>query len=856
MNGDHCSSEAEVKRAALASILQKKIEPSSRHRLSLAQKRLWVRQQLDLSSPVFNISVAYRLEGPLDVEALQFALQASVAKHASLRTSFPIQANEPLQVVTPRLNVPLELTDVDVDDEVDLEDDTLWPAAIDQLARKEAATPFDLAQCPLWRFRIFRWRPNRYAFLLTVHHMVADRWSLGILAQDISSFYCDFLDVRRSSDRMPAKNRVPREVVNDVKIDDEQLSRDGAFWRDNLQQLPRLQLPGERMPSPDRAHARSHHGERHVFCYTVDTVNNVTAFCQNEGCTTFVALLAAFAVLNFQWTGQADQTICVPVTGRHRARTKNVVGYFNNILPVRIKWTGNPTFRELVIRVGHAVRLAYEHQEMPFQQVAETLDKKTTSLTRCLFSLQNTQSLIWQLPDVCCDYQDVPNGTADFDLSVFLEERTDRLLGIVDYKSDLFDETTIKDIFEQYRDTLETLAKTPDRSLDSVSNSSAARKASAKHQAPLVKSSPCGETSGSKSLPRTELERQLIDIWEKTFNETPLSPEADFFELGGDSLTAARLFENIQATFDRHLPLATILSAHTIREMGDAIGSQAGMDSWASLVPIQPNGDRPKFFLVHGGGGNVLTYRHLANRLAADQPVYGLQSRGLDGREPVLQSVEEMADHYLESVLAIEPNGPYRLGGHSLGAVIALEMAQRLSERGHVVDFLALFDHPGPDARPTFGHWLRVQQITLSQLQWREKLNYLWRGVRWRINSQRRLPPWVRKCFGAIIRGGNRAQASRRVELLENSLKALGAYTIKPYPGRISLFRAKQGPPRIHADPYGGWSSIAQDGVDVYGVAGDHMTMFAEPNIVELADAVDIALARVSKCSVEARITD
>ena len=177
----------------------------------------------------------------------------------------------------------------------------------------------------------------------------------------------------------------------------------------------------------------------------------------------------------------------------------------------------------------------------------------------------------------------------------------------------------------------------------------------------------------------------------------------------------------------------------------------------------------------------------------------------------------------------------------------------QLQSRGHSVELLALFDHPGPDARTTFADWIRVQRITLARLGARDKLNYIWRGLRWRISSQQKLPRWVRQWFKTLTTSGDWAYASRRVEILESSLKAIDDYVIKRYDGRVTLFRARQGPPRIHSDPRGGWSSVALGGVKVYEVPGDHMSMFEEPHLDELAAAVREVLRRQSAAEPTAR---
>ena len=186
-------------------------------------------------------------------------------------------------------------------------------------------------------------------------------------------------------------------------------------------------------------------------------------------------------------------------------------------------------------------------------------------------------------------------------------------------------------------------------------------------------------------------ERELGLIFEEVLDHRPISVNDDFFDLGGQSLLAGSVVVKIEQTFGRKLSLAKFLEAPTIARLAALLRTDANTDGqWASLVPIQPHGTKPPLFLVHGAGGNVLLYRYLAKHLAPDYPLYGLQSRGLDGQTDPLETIEEMAEHYLREIRTVKPTGPYFLGGYCMGGTVAYEMAQRLSRDGEHVGLLAL----------------------------------------------------------------------------------------------------------------------------------------------------------------------
>lgn len=196
--------------------------------------------------------------------------------------------------------------------------------------------------------------------------------------------------------------------------------------------------------------------------------------------------------------------------------------------------------------------------------------------------------------------------------------------------------------------------------------------------------------------PQDELEQKLIHLFQATLQVENVSINDDFFDLGGHSLMAVQLFAKIEVLFGKALPLATLFQATTVAELAALIRQENWLAPWHSLVPIQPNGSKPPIFYIHAGGANLLIYRDLALSLGDDQPVYGLQPRGLDGHFDPFHTIEDMADHYLTQIRQIQPNGPYHLAGLSTGGTISWEIAQRLHQADEKVGLLALFDTSGP----------------------------------------------------------------------------------------------------------------------------------------------------------------
>jgi aspartate racemase len=353
--------------------------------------------------------------------------------------------------------------------------------------------------------------------------------------------------------------------------------------------------------------------------------------------------------------------------------------------------------------------------------------------------------------------------------------------------------------------------------------------------------------------PHDELELQLTKIWEKVLGIQPISVQDNFFDLGGHSMLAARLFAQIEKKLGKNLPLATLFQAPTIKELASIFRQEEWSIPWFSLVPIQPDGSKLPFFCVHGGGGNVISYGSLARYLGSDQPLYGLQAKGLDGKQAPLTLIEDIATHYIKGILTVQPEGPYFLGGHSFGGIVAFEMAQQLAAMGQKVALLTLFDRIGPNiVKSKFSYKVYIHLMNLSQLGLKEKLDYIWRQVDWILLTDRRIPKPIRKAY-SNLHSVQSSPSPHNMDVLEAHLQANSNYVVQAYPGRVTLFRASSGGASSRCTPHGGWGDVALGGVEVYDTPGDHMTMFKEPHIQVLAEKLRACIDEALKDVLEDR---
>ena len=346
------------------------------------------------------------------------------------------------------------------------------------------------------------------------------------------------------------------------------------------------------------------------------------------------------------------------------------------------------------------------------------------------------------------------------------------------------------------------------------------------------------QTSKAFVAPRDDLEIQLARLWEEALGVRPVGVRDNFFEIGGHSLLAVSLFAEIEKTFNKRIPLAALFLGPTIENLANLLRADISSSSWSSLVPIKPDGSKPPLYLVHPWGGNVLCYRTLAHLLGPDQPVYGLQPQGLDGKQPPLRQIEDMAAHYLKEISSLQPAGPYYIGGLSSGGTIAFEMAQQLQRRGQNAALLVLFDtfvNPSPESirnpvrrLPNSNRYLFRADVHLG--------NLLSRGPKYLLERTKRLKTIVMKGTRKVatrfqlLRRSPLQEVLRKVQ--EANLRAFKDYVPKVYPGRITLFITGESSLRTYQDGRLNWSELAGQGLELHVVPGDHLSMIEETSHV------------------------
>jgi len=328
--------------------------------------------------------------------------------------------------------------------------------------------------------------------------------------------------------------------------------------------------------------------------------------------------------------------------------------------------------------------------------------------------------------------------------------------------------------------------------------------------------------------PREPVELQLTKIWSEVLGIHPIGIRDNFFDdLAGNSLNAVRMFREIEQSFGKQLSLTMLFQAPTVEQLASVLQHSVESKPWSPLVAIQTGGDKPPFFGIHCGDGGVFTYYNLARNLGPEYPVYALQPQGLDEKQVPLFQIEDMAAHYIREIRTVQSEGPYFLGGFSMGGKVAFEMAQQLHAQGEKVSVLTLFDTLGPEWLKSLPIHTRVSRHlgNLLRLQPKEKLTYLKKK-------------WSRRFYSEY---SQRLSQAHHLSPLRQALEQADKYYVpQVYPGRAIVFRASESLEGwldwCSVDPELGWGKLVAGGLDIYEVPGNHLNMFNEPNVQVLAE--------------------
>ncbi len=431
--------------------------------LSFAQESLWLVDQLAPGNVAYNLPWALRLEGPLNVGALEQALTEVGRRHETLRTTFPVIENRPTQAIAPTLDLSLAVEDVPPFPEAEREQ------YVRQRLAAEIARPFDLARGPLLRCQLLRLAENQHLLFLLVHHIIADEWSKNILLRELTALYSAF-----AAGAPATLPDLPIQYADYALWQRERLQGGLAerlvqHWKERLAGAPTvLDLPTDH-PRPA---VQSFRGAQASFQAPRALTEQLRALGQQEQASLFMTLLAAFQALLARYTGQEDIVVGAPTANRNHAETEPLIGYLVNMLALRTDLSGAPSFRELLRRVRGSALDAYAHQELPFEKLVEALQPERslsyTPLFQVMFTVENAAPALPETAGVTWQPFEIETATAKVDLALSLRDGPQGLSGFFEYATDLFEAGTIERLVGHWQTLLAGIVAHPDQPITSL----------------------------------------------------------------------------------------------------------------------------------------------------------------------------------------------------------------------------------------------------------------------------------------------------------------------------------------------------------------------------------------------------
>ncbi|MFN6487124.1 MULTISPECIES: non-ribosomal peptide synthetase, partial [unclassified Nostoc] len=572
--------------------------------LSYAQQRLWFLDQLEPNSSFYNVPIGLRLSGTVQVAALEQSLSEIIHRHEALRTNFTTVDGRPTQVIQTQTNWTLSVVDLKHLSTSEQE------IATQRLAQQQAIQPFDLAKGALVRATLVVLSQTENILLVCMHHIVSDGWSAGVFVYELVTLYNAY-SIGQPSHLTPLPIQYADFALWQRQwLQGDVLQSQLSYWQQQLQDAPALlSLPTDR-PRPAQ---QTYNGTHQEFVLSGELTSKLAKLSQEQGCTLFMTLLAAFDTLLSRYTGTEDILVGTPIANRDRSEIEGLIGFFVNTLVMRADLAGNPTFNELLSRVRDMTMQAYSHQHLPFEMLVEALqperDLSYSPLFQVMFVLQNAPTSGLELSGLSVSPFSMKGKTSRFDLTLIVQNTDTGLVGLWEYNTDLFDVSTIERMTSHFVILLEGIIANPEQRIS---------------QLPLL----------------TEVEQQqLLVEWNDTFVDYPLhksihqlfeeqvelTPDAVAVEFQNQQLTYSQL--NCRANSLAHYLQSVGVKPDTLvglcveRSLEMIVGVLGILKAGAAYVPLDSEypSDRLSFILEDTQVKVLLTQQRLIDRLPLNQ---------------------------------------------------------------------------------------------------------------------------------------------------------------------------------------------------------------------------------------------
>ena len=779
------------------------------------------------------LQVTCKLEGDLDVKLLKEAWQKCIQRHWALRASVHWEKiKKPVQIIHPKGIMPWtdhNLTGLSAKGR---------EKKIAALVQGDREKGFDLTKAPVSRLALVRLDANTYQMLWSCHHILLDGWSAALIIKDVFTFYGALC-----KNQTATPEPLPSYSNYLSWIQKQDLAQAKHFWQQKFKGFKKPVLLAKK---PTKKPVNSNVFGAQSFSLSTESTEKLQSLARQNQLTLGTLVQCSWGLLLGRYANTQDAVFGTTVSGRNTglANMGLLAGMFTNVLPIRVHWEEKTPLSDWLKKTQSAQSGAQNFEFTTLDQIMEWTG--WPGGLPLLDSLLVFENFPWTtIESGGISVKDFSGGiTSTYPITLVVVPG-DVLSIEVKYNKALVPKTTVTWISKQLDLLLQSLPNQAEADMAEVISSIAAPPV-VKHEEDLKtakNSIPKGLLSQNGKdrdfiTPRNTTELQLAKIWEQIFGRSPIGVTENFFEIGGTSILAVRLLASIEQKLKRNLPPITLLQNPTIEALAKILNDNEVSPSWSALVPLRTTGNKPPIFCMHAGGGHVYFYHALSKYLDKDQPVYSMQPVGLDGVSAYHESIKTMAADYLKEIQSVQPKGPYALLGTCFSNAVCLEIAHQLRKMGESISLLVIVDSGGRE----LGRRVRVPvQIPPMQkrikrfvgLHFKDAKNAIWKKVtkayerlnkRWEILTETK-------------------QARKLREMQEHLGRLYEDYFWEPCDEKVTLIRSSE----YNDDPNKNfhierWTAIALRGLNVYVVPGEHLTLFEEPDVQNLASQLQECL--------------
>jgi len=776
------------------------------------------------------LQVTCTLKGPLEVALFKRSWELAAARHPVLRTSIHWENMErPMQVVHPAVELDWQLEDWQEDSSIGLKN-------LELAKEDDRHEGIALTKASISRFRIFQKESEVFTLLWSCHHILLDGWSTTIILKDVLAYYAgELLGTPVELEVLPSYKHYLKWVQQQ---DDETAAN---FWKNKL---ANFRTPSLIAPTTQKGVASTLDFHTSTHTLSAKLSEGMLRFGQQAHITQSTLIQGVWAIVLSKLLRKAQVVFGNTVSGRS-ADIPNMdllAGLFMNVLPVSAKVENDQSIADWMRALQQSVMATHKYEHNSLTQILNWAKWKHS---RTLFdTLLVYENFPWENMEVggvrLLDFQG--GLTTTYPLTLVIQPGEEIHL-LFQYQHERVSSFLVEWLADGLSKLLAQIVEQPSTTLSDLlsSLSTPAGVIEKKHQPAYLPVEQSNfifskRVDDSYAAPQTPIELQLTKIWEELFGRHPIGVQENFFQIGGNSLLAVRLFARIEKSLSKNLPPVSLIQHPTIRELASLLQTGEEEEQWSALVPIRASGESLPLFCVHAGGGHVFFYNALAHHMGADQPVYAIQPVGLDGVASYHESIEEMATHYVAEIKRVQPTGPYALLGTCFSNSVCFEMAKQLKNSGEEIALLAIIDSAVHDwtfvAPPTFLQ--KVQRLP----------GRVWRfGQRFRSNAGEAISKMIsakRNKLRDLVDDNlyvlKNKQAKNLVKMQDKLADLYLDYKWDRFPGQITLIRSRQ----LNDDPtydfhLSQWEELTDHPLAVHVVDGHHETLFDEPEVQNLS---------------------